>query len=309
MSEATTAAITAFTAVWKNAFAKILAQLGAESAVISDSAEPSLQPASAENTSVLSAKFSGGGCLQGQLLWTCEKSVAVQCAQLLMSEPVNAAVDFSDMHADGFLEFMRQVAGEAALAWKAERELPTELVYQNETPAVLNSQSTFSFTIDAEKCKGLVFRLDLNPELCTALSALPPAPLPKEEPKQSPAQAKEPAKVEAPPQVSEQPTEENMPASESDSAQSPASNLDLILDVQLEATIRFGEREMLLQDVFGLMPGAVVELNQLVNEPAELLVAGRLVAKGEVVVVDGNFGLRVTEVVSRSQRAEMLSLE
>jgi len=79
--------------------------------------------------------------------------------------------------------------------------------------------------------------------------------------------------------------------------------------VQLEATIRFGEREMLLQDVFGLTPGAVVELNQLVNEPAELLVAGRLVAKGEVVVVDGNFGLRVTEVVSRSQRAEMLSLE
>jgi flagellar motor switch protein FliN/FliY len=56
------------------------------------------------------------------------------------------------------------------------------------------------------------------------------------------------------------------------------------------------------------MPGSVVELNQLVTEPAELLVAGRLVAKGEVVVVDGNFGLRVTEVVSRSQRAAMLEI-
>lgn len=309
MSEAPTAAITAFSAVWKTAFTKILTQLGAENATISDAAEPPLPFPSAENTNLLSAKFSGGGCLQGQLLWTCEKRVAVQCAQLLMSEPVDAAVEFTDMHSDGFLEFMRQVAGEAALAWKAERELPTELVYQNETPAVLESHSTFSFTIDTEKCKGLVFRLDLNPELCAAISALPPAPLPKEEPKQSLAQEKERAKVETPSQVSEQLLEESMPVSESDSAQSHASNLDLILDVQLEATIRFGEREMLLQDVFGLMPGAVVELNQLVNEPAELLVAGRLVAKGEVVVVDGNFGLRVTEVVSRNQRAEMLSLE
>jgi len=63
---------------------------------------------------------------------------------------------------------------------------------------------------------------------------------------------------------------------------------------------------MLLRDVFALMPGAVVELNQLVNEPAALLVAGRVIARGEVVVVDGNFGLRVTEVASRGQRAELL---
>ncbi len=309
MSEAPAPAITAFVAVWKNAFTKILTQLGAENAAISDSAESTLQPASAENTHVLSAKFSGGGCLQGQLLWTCEKSAAVQCAQLLMSEPVDAAVEFTDVHADGFLEFIRQVSGEAALAWKAERDLPTEIIYQNETPPVMEAQFTLSFTIDTEKCKGLAFRLDLNPELCTALSTIPPAPIPEEKPQQSPAKAEEPAKVEGSAQVPDRHKEESVPVLESDSAQPHASNLDLILDVQLEATIRFGEREMLLQDVFGLMPGAVVELNQLVNEPAELLVAGRLVAKGEVVVVDGNFGLRVTEVVSRNQRAEMLSLE
>jgi flagellar motor switch protein FliN/FliY len=85
-------------------------------------------------------------------------------------------------------------------------------------------------------------------------------------------------------------------------------NLELLLDVELQATIRFGEKEMLLRDVLGLMPGAVIELNQMVNEPASLLVAGRLIARGEVVVVDGNFGLRVTEVTSRGQRAELLHL-
>jgi flagellar motor switch protein FliN/FliY len=88
----------------------------------------------------------------------------------------------------------------------------------------------------------------------------------------------------------------------------PPVNLDLLLDVDLEATIRFGEREMLLKEIYGLMPGTVIELDQLINEPAQLLVAGRTVAWGEVVVVDGNFGLRVTEVASKGQRAEMLRL-
>jgi flagellar motor switch protein FliN/FliY len=66
---------------------------------------------------------------------------------------------------------------------------------------------------------------------------------------------------------------------------------------------------MLLREIFDLTPGAVVELNQTVNEPAQLLVAGRLVARGEVVVVDGNFGLRVTEAATRGQRAELLQGE
>ena len=65
---------------------------------------------------------------------------------------------------------------------------------------------------------------------------------------------------------------------------------------------------MLLRDIFSLMPGAVVELDQIVNEPVDLLVAGRLIARGEVVVVDGNFGLRVSEVATPSQRAEVLRL-
>jgi flagellar motor switch protein FliN/FliY len=85
-------------------------------------------------------------------------------------------------------------------------------------------------------------------------------------------------------------------------------NLALLLDVELQATIRFGQRDMLLREVFSLMPGAVVELNQFVNEPAELLVAGRLIARGEVVVVDGNFGLRVSEVAFAGQRAALMDL-
>ena len=74
-------------------------------------------------------------------------------------------------------------------------------------------------------------------------------------------------------------------------------NIDLLKDVELEVALRFGEREMLLRDILELDAGAVIELDRQINEPAELLVAGKLVARGEVVIVDGNYGLRVTEVV------------
>lgn len=74
--------------------------------------------------------------------------------------------------------------------------------------------------------------------------------------------------------------------------------LDLLLDVQLEATIRFGERQLLLRDVLSAGPGSLIELDRELQEPADLLVAGRLIARGEVVVVNGNFGLRVTELVN-----------
>ena len=77
-----------------------------------------------------------------------------------------------------------------------------------------------------------------------------------------------------------------------------SSHLDLLLDVQLEATIRFGERTLLLHDILSAAPGSIIELDRELAEPADLLVAGRLIARGEVVVVNGNFGLRVTELAS-----------
>jgi flagellar motor switch protein FliN/FliY len=83
-------------------------------------------------------------------------------------------------------------------------------------------------------------------------------------------------------------------------------NLDLLMEVPLQVTLRFGERQLLLKDVLELSAGSVVELDRQVKEPAELLVTGRVVARGEVVIVDGNYGLRITEVAPASMRAEVL---
>jgi flagellar motor switch protein FliN/FliY len=85
-----------------------------------------------------------------------------------------------------------------------------------------------------------------------------------------------------------------------------SANLELLLDVKLDATIRFGQKQMLLREVLDLHPGIAVALDRQVEEPVELLVGGRTVARGEVVIVDGNYGLRITEILSPQHRIESL---
>ena len=76
----------------------------------------------------------------------------------------------------------------------------------------------------------------------------------------------------------------------------PAHNLGLLLDVELNVSLRFGKKQLPLRDVLELGSGSVVELDRLVDEPVELYLDGKLIARGEAVVVDGNYGLRVTEI-------------
>lgn len=73
-------------------------------------------------------------------------------------------------------------------------------------------------------------------------------------------------------------------------------NLDLVMDVELGVTLRFGKRKLTLREVMELTSGSVVELDREVEEPVELLLNGMVIARGEAVVIDGNYGLRVTEV-------------
>lgn len=73
-------------------------------------------------------------------------------------------------------------------------------------------------------------------------------------------------------------------------------NLEMVMDVELDVTLRFGQRHLTLREVMDLTSGSVVELDRQVDEPVELLLDGKVIARGEAVVVDGNYGLRVTEV-------------
>ncbi|MDW8207175.1 MAG: flagellar motor switch protein FliN [Chloroherpetonaceae bacterium] len=78
--------------------------------------------------------------------------------------------------------------------------------------------------------------------------------------------------------------------------------LDLILDIPLEVTVELGRVQMLIRDVLELSSGSIVELDRVAGEPVDLLVNGRLMARGEVVVIEDNFGIRITEIISPADR-------
>jgi flagellar motor switch protein FliN len=91
-----------------------------------------------------------------------------------------------------------------------------------------------------------------------------------------------------------------------DESQTAEQALNLLYDLELDATLQFGSREVPLREVLELGPGDVVELNRHVSEPVDLVVGDRIIARGEVVVVSGNFALRVTEVATPQMRLESI---
>lgn len=121
------------------------------------------------------------------------------------------------------------------------------------------------------------------------------------------------SKVEAP---ASSPSMEPVSGASGDNAESyiPQSNLNdnemknigLIMDVKLPVRVRIGKKKMLLKDVLSMDIGSVIELNQLANDPLEILVDDHVIAQGEVVIVDGNFGVQITTIGSKRDRLNQL---
>jgi flagellar motor switch protein FliN/FliY len=82
----------------------------------------------------------------------------------------------------------------------------------------------------------------------------------------------------------------------------PGYNIDLLLGVTLQVAVEIGRTTLPIRDVLALTPGSIIELDKLAGEKVDILINGRPIAQGEVVVVDENFGVRITDVVARQQR-------
>jgi flagellar motor switch protein FliN len=83
-------------------------------------------------------------------------------------------------------------------------------------------------------------------------------------------------------------------------------NMDMLLDVELPISVSFGYSEMQLKDVLKLGAGSVIELDKSVNDPVTIIVNHKPIAKGEVVMVEGNYGVRILEVESKAERIRSL---
>jgi len=255
---------------WAACLAQALAQISGSPlpcTVVAESPVGLAQPVEGDLWIVCAS--SGG--LRGEMGLRFPAASILRLAQIFMSEPVAPEAELTSDHREATLELLRQVAGLVASALKPRwGEVQLGLDVSAGTPSWPASSTAWLRV--GENPPAVLVELHLSAALVAALRAEKTAA---------------DASV-ATPDLSIPPT----PCSPQESK----VKLDLLMDVELAVTVRFGSRRLLLREVLDLNPGAVVDLDRKVQEPVDVLLDGRLVARGEVVVMDGNYGLRVTEV-------------
>jgi len=256
--------------LWVQSFSQVLEQVAGSAipCALRDQAPPGFPAAGDDSVWIL---LTSSGALRGEMSLRLAAAGALRLAQIFMSEPAAPEATLTAEHREAVVELLRQVAGIVSTSAKARwGEVQLRLQASPGAPSWPFS-STLWLLAGEEGPTGVGVEFGLSAALVAELRA--------------------------------EKTETTGPVA--DSASLPASPIDpsegklgLLMGVQLAMTLRFGSRRLTLREVLDLTPGAVVELDRHVQEPADLLLDGKLVARGEVVVMGGNYGLRVTEVVA-----------
>jgi flagellar motor switch protein FliN/FliY len=264
--------------LWAESFSKAMTQIaGAPVPCVAKAEAPAdLAPAGEQDPWAL---VTSSGGVRGEMRLRLPAAAALHLAQVFTSEPLTPEVALTEDHKEAVLELLRQVAGLVSTSAKGrwgENQIRVEMV-----PAAPSwpPAETFWVQVGDDGPLAMVLEAGLSAALAAELRA------------EKTAAAKPEASAAAAPSAAATPSSATAAAE----AAAPAGTMDLLMDVQLGVTMRFGSRRLLLREVLELSPGAVVELDRKVQEPVDLLLDGRLVARGEVVVIDGNYGLRVTD--------------
>ncbi len=209
--------------------------------------------------------LAAAGALRGEMSFRIPRTAVLGMAQLFLSEAQDAAAEFKPDHKEAVEELLRQIAGHAATALKPGWG-EVQLRLESGTPPSWPPGASGWLVSGSGAICPVRLEWQLSAALNAALAAASQLP-------------------------------ENLPTEARENSGTGEGNLDLLMNVELEVSLRFGERIMLLRDILALDEGSVVELDRRVQEPADLLLDGKLIARGEVVVVDGNYGLRIQEML------------
>lgn len=270
-SELRKEAIGQYLDAWAAAFADVLQQIASpDCRVAIDREEPGIERAREAVKDGFSLSLACSGALKGR------QALRVSDADALALARVLAGEEYGEADREAAAELLRQVAGQAAGRLRGQGG--QEVGFQDAKTADSEGSvaAAAAIRLDGATPAPVVVLLEMDADLGEAIGKRA----------DSAAHAAESGAERA--------------------ADTDETNLPLLLDIELEASIRFGQKELLLKDVLNLRPGSVVELARRVDEPAELLVAGRLVARGEVVVVEGNYGLRITEILQPAERLAVI---
>ena len=222
------------------------------------------------------ARFSVAGPLEGEAALFVTPEAAVSLTQLFPGTPQDKTAELDSPQLDGLADIFRQLAANVNAAFASSTSEKDAVTFcDTEAPSwLLRCRAGFDVHAHGPNLPELALHLLLSPELAAAFASEPVSP---------------------PTFSSHEPMHTRH-----------ETNLQFLKDVEVGVSLRFGKTNLRLHKVLEMMPGEVMELDQQVQDPVELLVGNRVIAKGEVVVVDGNYGLRITDVVSPSERIESL---
>jgi flagellar motor switch protein FliN/FliY len=266
-----------FLQIWAASCSQLVAQITGSAAPceVRTEAPPDLTP---PGESDFWACLTCSGGLRGEMILRVAEATALRLAQIFMSEPVSPDIPLTADHREAVVELLRQVSGIVSSAAKPRWGEIQLRVEPAATAPSWSSAGTFWLQMGEEGPNSMALEFGLSAALTAELKA--------EKSEEAPAPAAAP--VNPSPAVSST-------ALPYDLGQSSGA-MDRLMDVNLAMTLRFGAKRLLLREVLDLSPGAVVELDRKIQEPVDLLLDGRLIARGEVVVIDGSYGLRVTDV-------------
>lgn len=260
------------------------------------------------------ASFTKG--IEGDIFFLFQMEDVTRTIDLMLGGEGDAAPELNEDSSDALSETVNQILGATSQTLSERIEISVS-VGQTEVVSGPDPASLLSEQFDGDTFPGVDYSLDLDDLINskmylalnqTLLDSLSDA-LHRE--KEEPAPAPEPA---APAQAAPQPAAAapamatTAPAPAPVMAPPPADikNIDLLMDIELPIIIQIGKTELLLQDILKLTPGAIIELNKATEDPIDLMVNNKLVARGEVVVVEGNFAFRITEIASPADRIQSL---
>lgn len=289
--------------VWVDCLGKVIGQVAGFPVTVEASGDEDTTPKeSAPDKPQVCMVIAASKALQGEMAILTSQAGALALAQVFVCEQLNAAVPFDKERRDAYEELLRQVLGQVASSLKQATGGEVEVKPTgSETPSWAGA-SRLGIRIMGGKLLPIQLTLLVSPELVKSLQPLPEAKAPPAQKTVAPPAVPPVARTVAP----SAPIAEPVVPPKPEPSGERTSNLELLLEVRLDATIRFGQKHMLLREILELNPGTAVALDRLVQEPVELLVGGRVVAQGDVVIIDGNYGLRITEILSPLQRIESL---
>ncbi|WP_331775343.1 flagellar motor switch protein FliY [Sulfurospirillum sp. 1612] len=203
--------------------------------------------------------------------------------------------DMNEDDLDATKEIVSNILGSLSTALKAQKDMP-DISFAVEDIEFKDSSSVVTF--DAYS-RLLIFNVNIKSSMDNISFALDDMLYLKLTGEEAPTQIKE---TVAKKEIEEEPVAEDTNALNN----AEIRNIELIKDVSLPIRVRIGYKKMLLKDVLSMDIGSVIELDQLANDPLEILVGDKVIAIGEVVIVDGNFGIQVGEIGSKRERLEKL---